>query len=149
MNLWIWHALISSSDTILSFKFNSSWCFLFLCFTYLACILDKSPGLLLDAWHIWVGGVNQSGDLCGPYEAVLWQRPAQIQSRGSHVGLNRPVGVGGAINLMTCLMVCQVLHAGGPVGGLNCGLDKFNFRLCQETDHICSLEEFIVALVWQ
>lgn len=157
--LWTCNGLISSSDVILSqkyllkanriHKFNSSPCFPSLLFTYLACILDESPGLLLDAWHVWVGGVDQSGDLCGPHEAVLCQRPAQVQSRGSQVGLHGPVGVWGAISLLTSLMVCKLWDAGGLVGRVDCGLDKFNFWLSQETDHICGLEELIVALVWQ
>lgn len=159
MNLWTWNALISSADAISFqkqlmkatwiFRFNLSPCFLSRPFTYLACILDEPSGLLLDAWHVWVGGVNQSGDLCGPHEAVLWQRPAQVQPRGSQVGLHRPVGVGGAIGLLTSLMVCQLWDVRGLVGSLDCGLNKFNFRLCQEANHLCSLEELIVALVRQ
>ena len=124
-------------------------CFLSLPFTYLACILDESPGLLLDAWHVWVGGVDQSGDLCGPNEAVLWQRPAQVQPRCSQVRLHWPISVGGAISLQTSLEVCQLWDAGRPVGGLDCWLDEFDFRLCKETDYFCGLEEFIVALVWR
>lgn len=50
---------------------------------------------------------------------------------------------------MTRLLVRQLWHAGGPVRCLNCGLDEFYFWLCEETDHISSLEEFIVALEQQ
>lgn len=112
----------------------------------MASVLDESPGLLLDARHVRVGGVNQSGDLCGP-KAVLCYRPAQVQTRCSHIGLHRPVGVGGAVDVIASLVVGQLWNAGALVGDLDCGLYVLNFRLCQKTDHICSLEELKVALV--
>lgn len=117
--------------------------------TYLACILYESSGLFLDAWHVWVRGVDQSGDLRGPNEAVLSHWPAQVQSWRSQVRLQRPVGVRGTLHLMTSTVVCQLWDAGSLGWCLDCGLYKFNFWLCQEADHICSLEELIVALVWQ
>lgn len=71
----------------------------------MTCAFDEPPGLLFNAWHIWVRGVDQSGDLCGPNKAVLGQRPAQVQPWGSQVRLNRPVGVRRAIVLITSIEV--------------------------------------------
>lgn len=137
---FLWHALTSSEGAI----FPSCQC----C-TYLPRIFDDSPCLLLDAWHVCIGGVYQRCDLSGPYKAVLGQWPAQVQSWSSHVSLHWPVSVRGAVDCLTWVVVHQLWHAGCPVGCLNCRLNEFYFRWCQETDHIGRLEVFIVALVYK
>lgn len=105
-------------------------------FTYLASTLDKSPGLLFNAWHVRVRGVDKSGDLCRAPEAVLRHRPAQVQPWGRRVRLHRPVGIRGAINIVNPLMVCQLWEACGQAWCLDCGPDQFDFWLCQEADHV-------------
>lgn len=148
MCVWIWNTLISSRPQQSEHpSFTVFLCFLCGYFTYLACILDESPCLFLDAWHVWVWGVNQSGDLCGSNKAVLCHWPPQIQTWGSHIRLHRPVGVRGTLNIITALMVCQLWEVGALMGCLDCGLDIFNFWLRQEIDHIWGLEKLIVSLV--
>lgn len=136
--LCVWQVLTSSKGAIFA---SCQSC------TYLPCIFDESSCLLLDARHIWIGGVYQRCDFSGPYKAVLGQWPAQIQPWSSQVSLHRPVSVWGAIDWLTRIVVHQLWHAGCPHGCLNHRLNEFYFRWCQETDHICSLEVFIVALV--
>lgn len=117
-SFFLWHVLTSSEGAnFLSFQ----------CCTYLPCSFDDSPCLLLDAWHIWIGGVYQRCDLSGPYKAVLGQWPAQIQSWSSHFSLHWPVSVRGAVDCLTWIMVHQLWHAGCPDGYLNSRLNEFYF----------------------
>lgn len=108
---------------------------------YLLSVLDESPGLLLDARHVRLGWVDQSGDLSRPDEAVQL-RPAQVQARSVQVRVNGPVGVRGAIPtvLHISLFIADLQRE------LNRLLDILDLWGGQEVHHICFLEKMIVTL---
>ena len=115
------------------------------------CVLDKPPGLLLDAWHLRVRGVDEGGDLCGPDEAVLLLGPSQVQAWSVQVRVYWPVGVRRSIVFHNSLMVGQLWHIGrlALAGNLEGALDVIDLGLCQEGHHVGFLEELIVTLLRQ
>lgn len=112
---------------------------------YMVRILDQPPNLLLDARHVRIRWVDQSGDLCGSNETLLRYRPAQVQPRRCQVRLHGPVGVWGAL-ILTRLAIHQLWNTWGLARHLEGGSDVLNFWLSQETHHFSRIEEFIVAL---